>query len=259
MSASITLSPIGAADSVGAASSPRTRPDPSGAEALKDPDPLRVEVAPTATLRITEIFHSLQGETSRAGLPTVFVRLTGCPLRCRWCDTPYSFQGGETVPLATLLARVAAFGVPMVCVTGGEPLAQKSCLPLLAALCDAGYSVSLETSGALDISKVDPRVSRIVDIKPPASGEAARNHWENIAHLTPHDEIKFVLADRADYEWAREILRAQNLAGVCPVLFSPVQGELPPPQLAEWILEDRLPVRLQVQLHKLLWGSTPGK
>lgn len=211
------------------------------------------------TLRLTEVFLSLQGETSRAGLPTVFVRLAGCPLRCRWCDTPYSFQGGETVPLDSLLARVAAFGVPTVCVTGGEPLAQKNCLPLLAALCDAGYSVSLETSGALDVSQVDARVSRIVDIKPPGSGEAARNRWENLAHLTPHDEIKFVLADRADYDWARERIQAENLAKTCPVLLSPVQDELPPAQLAEWIIEDRLPVRMQVQLHKVLWGNTPGK
>jgi len=213
----------------------------------------------TATLRLTEVFLSLQGETSRAGLPTVFVRLSGCPLRCRWCDTPYSFQGGETATLGALLARVADFGVATVCVTGGEPLAQKNCLPLLAELCDAGHSVSLETSGALDVSQVDARVSRIVDIKPPASGESARNRWENLAHLTPHDEIKFVLADRADYEWAREILQAQNLAKICPVLFSPVQGELPPAQLAGWIIEDRLPVRLQVQLHKVLWGNTPGR
>jgi len=211
------------------------------------------------TLRLTEVFFSLQGETSRAGLPTVFVRLTGCPLRCRWCDTPYSFQGGETVTLTSLLTQVAAYGVSTVCVTGGEPLAQKNCLPLLVALCDAGYSVSLETSGALDVSKVDPRVSRIVDIKPPGSGEVARNRWENLAHLTPHDEIKFVLADRADYDWAREVIQAQNLATVCPILFSPVQGELPPVQLADWILADRPPVRMQMQLHKVLWGNTPGK
>lgn len=215
--------------------------------------------APTATLRLTEVFLSLQGETSRAGLPTVFVRLAGCPLRCRWCDTSYSFQGGETVTLGSLLARVADYGVPTVCVTGGEPLAQKNCLPLLTALCDAGYSVSLETSGALDVGQVDTRVSRIVDIKPPASGEAARNRWENLAHLTPHDEIKFVLADRADYDWAREIIQAQNLAQICPILLSPVQGELPPEHLADWILADRLPVRMQVQLHKVLWGNRPGK
>lgn len=215
--------------------------------------------ASSITLRLTEVFLSLQGETSRAGLPTVFIRLAGCPLRCRWCDTTYSFQGGETVALSALLARVAEFGVPTVCVTGGEPLAQKNSLALLAALCDAGYSVSLETSGALDVSQVDPRVSRVVDIKPPASGEDARNRWENLAHLTPHDEIKFVLADRADYEWAREVLRERQLDRICPVLFSPVQNELPPAQLAEWIIADRLPVRMQVQLHKVLWGNTPGR
>jgi 7-carboxy-7-deazaguanine synthase len=216
-------------------------------------------VPESTTLRLTEVFLSLQGETSRAGLPTVFIRLTGCPLRCRWCDTPYSFQGGETVTLNSILTRVAEYGVSTVCVTGGEPLAQKNCPTLLSALCDAGYSVSLETSGALDVGMVDPRVSRIVDIKPPESGEEARNRWENIAHLTPRDEIKFVLASRADYEWAREVMRSQKLDQVCPLLFSPVQGELPPAQLAEWVLADRLPVRMQVQLHKILWGNTPGK
>lgn len=214
---------------------------------------------PAATLRLTEVFLSLQGETSRAGLPTVFVRLSGCPLRCRWCDTTYSFQGGETVTLADLLRRVADYEVKTVCVTGGEPLAQRNCPALLTALCDAGYSVSLETSGALDIGGVDPRVSRIVDLKPPGSGEDARNRWENLAHLTPHDEIKFVLADRADYDWARAILRDEHLDRICPVLFSPVQGELPPATLAEWILADRLPVRMQVQLHKILWGNAPGR
>jgi 7-carboxy-7-deazaguanine synthase len=211
------------------------------------------------TLRVTEVFLSLQGETSRTGLPTVFIRLAGCPLRCRWCDTPYSFQGGQTVSLAGLLAQVGEFGVATVCVTGGEPLAQKNTPALLTALCDAGYSVSLETSGALDVSTVDPRVSRIVDVKPPESGEDGRNRWENIDHLTPHDEIKFVLANRADYEWARAVLRERQLECVCPVLFSPVQGELAPANLADWIIEDRLPVRMQVQLHKVLWGNTPGR
>lgn len=208
---------------------------------------------------MTEIFHSLQGETSRVGLPTVFIRLTGCPLRCRWCDTPYSFQGGEAIDLSDVLARVAAFDTPTVCVTGGEPLAQKNCLPLLGALCDAGYSVSLETSGALDISQIDPRVARIVDIKPPGSGEMSRNRWENLAHLTPNDEIKFVLADRADYEWARDAIQQHVLAQRCPVLMSPVQGELDPALLADWILQDRLPVRMQLQLHKILWGNVAGK
>ena len=215
--------------------------------------------ASTTTLRLTEVFLSLQGETSRTGLPTVFVRLAGCPLRCRWCDTTYSFQGGETVTLPDLLARIADYGVPTVCVTGGEPLAQKNCLMLLQALADAGHSVSLETSGALDVSGVDTRVSRIVDIKPPASGEAGRNRWDNLAHLNAQDEIKFVLADRADYEWARALLAERHLTAICPVLFSPVQGELAPAQLAEWILADRLQVRMQVQLHKVLWGNTPGK
>ena len=211
------------------------------------------------TLRITEIFHSLQGETSRVGLPTVFIRLSGCPLRCRWCDTTYSFQGGETTALDELQARVASYDTPTVCVTGGEPLAQKNCLTLLTALCDAGYSVSLETSGAYDISEVDARVSRIVDIKPPGSGESDRNRWENLGHLTQQDEVKFVLADRADYDWACDKLRKHAISTCCPVLFSPVQGELSPAQLADWILDDRVPVRMQVQLHKLLWGNVPGK
>ena len=244
----LTLSPPGAGGDS------RADDSPTNAGPLHAGSP-----AAAPTLRITEVFLSLQGETSRAGLPTVFVRLTGCPLRCRWCDTPYSFQGGETVTLNSLLVRIADFGVPTVCVTGGEPLAQKNCPALLGALCDAGYSVSLETSGALDVSGVDPRVSRIVDIKAPGSGEEARNRWDNLAHLTPHDEIKFVLASRADYDWASERLRAQQLAQICPVLFSPVQGELPPADLADWVIADRLPVRMQVQLHKILWGSTPGK
>lgn len=218
-----------------------------------------VASADALTLRVTEVFVSLQGETSRVGLPTVFVRLSGCPLRCRWCDTPYSFTAAEPHTLETLLARVTEFGVPTVCVTGGEPLAQKNCLPLLTALCDAGYSVSLETSGALDISSVDPRVSRIVDLKAPGSDEAARNRWENLAYLCPHDELKFVLADRADYDWAVAALNQHQLARRCPVLFSPVAGELDPARLADWILADRLPVRMQVQLHKLLWGNTAGK
>lgn len=213
----------------------------------------------SVTLRITELFLSIQGETSRTGLPTVFVRLTGCPLRCRWCDTTYSFQGGETVALDDLLRHIAGFGVDTVCVTGGEPLAQKGCQTLLTTLCDRGYSVSLETSGALDIAAVDPRVSRIVDVKPPGSGESDRNRWENIAHLTAHDEVKFVLASRVDYEWGRAVLRQHRLDERCPVLFSPVQGELDPGSLAEWILADRLPVRMQVQLHKILWGNEAGR
>lgn len=214
---------------------------------------------PDPTLRITEIFYSLQGETSRVGLPTVFVRLTGCPLRCVWCDTAYAFSGGETMRLSEVLAQVARHGARHVCVTGGEPLAQKACLPLLAALCDAGYSVSLETSGALDLAGVDSRVSKIMDIKAPGSGEAEKNRWENLALLTPHDEIKFVLADAHDYAWARATLRERKLDALCPVLFSPVHDTLPPQDLAEWILRDRLPVRMQLQLHKMIWGNVPGR
>lgn len=212
-----------------------------------------------AKLRITEVFHSIQGESSRVGLPTVFVRLTGCPLRCVWCDTEYAFAGGETVDVATVLDRVAAFDCKTVCVTGGEPLAQKACLELLSALCDAGYSVSLETSGALDLSAVDPRVAKIMDIKAPGSGESTRNRWENIDSLTPRDEVKFVLASEDDYRWAKQEVSERCLAARCSVLFSPVQGQLDPAQLAEWVLRDKLQVRFQLQLHKVLWGSVPGK
>ena len=212
-----------------------------------------------ATLRVTEIFHSVQGESSRVGLPTVFVRLTGCPLRCVWCDTEYAFSGGELLTLADILQRVAGFDCATVCVTGGEPLAQKNCLPLLAALCDAGHSVSLETSGALDIGGVDPRVARIVDLKAPGSGEAAKNRWENLELLTTHDELKFVLASRDDYDWAVTACRQHRLFECCPVLFSPVQGQLDPAQLAQWILDDRLPLRFQLQLHKLLWDNAKGR
>ncbi len=212
-----------------------------------------------AALRITEIFHSLQGESSRVGLPTVFIRLTGCPLRCGYCDTSYAFTGGENIKIDAILKRVVTFHTPYVCVTGGEPLAQKNCPALLGALCDAGYSVSLETSGALDIGSVDARVARIVDIKTPGSGEAKKNRWENIAALKPSDEVKFVLCDAADYQWAKQMLTEYRLAERCPVLFSPVHGTLSPTLLAEWILRDRLPVRMQVQLHKYLWDSEPGR
>lgn len=210
-------------------------------------------------VRLTEIFFSLQGEASRAGLPTVFVRLTGCPLRCVWCDTTYSFTGGEAASIESILAEVRKYPARQVCVTGGEPLAQKECLPLLSALCDAGYDVSLETSGALDIAAVDPRVSRIMDLKAPDSAEVARNRWENLKLLNPRDEIKIVIASRADYEWARDVLRQRQLDALCPVLLSPAQGLVEAADLAGWILEDGLNVRFQMQLHKLLWGNMKGK
>lgn len=212
-----------------------------------------------ATLRISEIFYSLQGETSRVGWPTVFVRLTGCPLRCGYCDTSYAFQGGETLTLEAILRQVSAYRPRFVTVTGGEPLAQKNCPELLAALCDAGYSVSLETGGSLDIGKVDERVSRIVDIKTPGSGEAAANRWENLDILRPQDELKFVLCDEEDYRWASRLVAERLLPERCAVLFSPVAGQLDPSQLAEWVLRDRLPVRMQMQLHKILWGNARGK
>lgn len=211
------------------------------------------------SLRVNEIFYSLQGETSRVGLPTVFVRLTGCPLRCTYCDTSYAFQEGETLELAEILDRVARFHPRYVTVTGGEPLAQKNCLSLLQQLCDAGYSVSLETGGALDVSGVDPRVSKILDVKTPGSGESEKNRWENLKSLTSHDEVKFVLCGEEDYVWAKHELDQRNLAQRCPVLFSAAQGQLDPAMLAEWILRDNLPVRLQIQLHKFLWGEGRGR
>ncbi len=211
------------------------------------------------SLRLTEIFHSLQGEAARSGLPTVFIRLTGCPLRCTWCDTTYSFTGGSAWEIADILAEVARHPTRHVCVTGGEPLAQKECPALLQALCDAGYDVCLETSGALDISTIDPRVARIMDLKAPASGECERNLWSNLRHLKAGDEIKILIADRADYDWACQQLTQHRLADLCPVLLSPAQGSQDARQLAEWILQDGLPVRLQLQLHKLLWGNMQGK
>lgn len=209
-------------------------------------------------LRINEIFFSLQGESTRVGLPTVFVRLTGCPLRCGYCDTEYAFHEGKTRMIADVMAEVATHGARHVCVTGGEPLAQRNCLTLLTALCDAGYSVSLETSGAIDVAEVDARVSRIMDIKTPGSGECEKNLWANLAHLTAHDEIKFVITGEADYAWSSNVLRERNLAAICTVLFSPSFGEVQPAQLAEWILRDGVPVRMQLQLHKILWGETRG-
>lgn len=210
-------------------------------------------------LRLTEIFCSLQGESRSVGWRTAFVRLTGCPLRCRYCDTAYAFHGGEWWSIDAVLDEVAKHQVSHVCVTGGEPLAQKRCLGLLTALCDAGYEVSLETSGAMDIAPVDPRVIRVMDLKTPGSGEAARNLWSNVDVLTPHDQIKFVLCSRDDYEWARAILLERGLSDRCEVLMSPSQAELAPATLADWILADRLPVRFQLQLHKVLWGDQPGR
>jgi 7-carboxy-7-deazaguanine synthase len=210
-------------------------------------------------LKLTEIFHSLQGEADTAGIPTVFVRLTGCPLRCQYCDTAYAFHGGEWWELDAILERVAQFGSRFVCVTGGEPLAQKGCIDLLRALADAGYRVSLETSGAIAIEAVDARVIRVVDIKTPASGESHRNRLEQLALLRPEEQIKFVVCDRADYDWSREMLERLKLAERCAVLFSPSHEQLPARELANWILADRLPVRLQIQLHKYLWGNEPGR
>jgi 7-carboxy-7-deazaguanine synthase len=209
-------------------------------------------------LKIHEIFHSLQGESSRVGLPTVFVRLTGCPMRCVYCDTAYAFSGGSNIEIADILAKVAEFSTPYVTVTGGEPLAQKDCLVLLRQLCDAGYSVSLETGGAIDIGPVDDRVSVILDVKTPGSGEEKNNLWENLSHLKASDEVKFVLCDYADYQWAKQMLTKYKLVEKCPVLFSPVYSQVNPTQLAEWVLADKLPVRMQLQLHKILWGEKPG-
>lgn len=212
-----------------------------------------------STLRISEIFFSLQGESSRIGLPTVFVRLTGCPLRCDYCDSAHAFTGGKSMSIQAILDAVAEFGAHYVCVTGGEPLAQKHSLTLLQALCDAGYAVSLETSGAVDVGGVDARVMKVLDIKTPGSGEESRNLWENLQYLTSNDEIKFVLCSEADYRWAKQVLSERDLVRHCEVLFSPVHGGLAARDLAEWILRDHLPVRMQVQLHKILWGNEVGR
>jgi 7-carboxy-7-deazaguanine synthase len=210
-------------------------------------------------LRITEIFYSLQGEANTVGLPTVFIRLTGCPLRCGYCDTAYAFSGGEKWSLEAIMERVAAFACRYVTVTGGEPLAQAACPALLTRLADTGHNVSLETSGALDMAAIDPRIVKVMDLKTPSSGEVQRNLYGNIAYLNPGDQVKFVIGDAADYAWAKSQMQQWRLAERCQILFSPVMGRQNPTQLADWILQDRLPVRFQMQLHKLLWGDTPGK
>lgn len=209
-------------------------------------------------LRITEIFYSLQGETASVGLPTVFVRLTGCPLRCQYCDTAYAFHGGNRLTLNAIMDEVASYHPSHVTVSGGEPLAQPLCHKLLTQLCDAGYTVSLETSGALDTSKVDARVIKIVDFKTPGSKEVSRNFFGNVAHLNKHDQVKFVICDRADYDWAKQIINEYDLYNKCDVLMSPSHQQLDNKTLADWILVDRLPLRFQVQLHKYIWGDIPG-
>lgn len=214
---------------------------------------------PLQRLKLSEVFLSLQGEARSVGLPTVFVRLTGCPLRCRYCDTAYAFYGGQWADIDDIVAQVRAYGVPNVCVTGGEPLAQKRCITLLDELIEAGFAVSLETSGAIDIAPVDVRVSRVVDIKTPDSGECAQNLWSNLDQLTAHDQLKFVVCSRADYDWAKTQLHERDLPRRCEVLFSPSYTQIAPRQLAEWIIADRLPVRFQMQLHKQLWGEEQGR
>lgn len=210
-------------------------------------------------LRLTEIFFSLQGETRTVGLPTVFVRLTGCPLRCQYCDTAYAFQGGQWYELDAILAEIKKYNTRYVTVTGGEPLAQKACLTLLEQLCDEGYEVSLETSGALDIASVDKRVIKVVDIKTPGSLEVTKNYWPNLDYLLAHDQVKFVICDEQDYQWAVQTMLQYQLAVRCQVLFSPSHGQMVPGDLADWILRDQLPVRMQIQLHKFLWGEVQGK
>lgn len=210
-------------------------------------------------LRLTEIFFSLQGETRTVGLPTVFVRLTGCPLRCNYCDTSYAFQGGQWFSIPDILNEVKQYPARYVTVTGGEPLAQKNCFQLLSQLCDVGYEVSLETSGALDIAEVDPRVIKVLDVKTPGSGEVEKNRWENFSYLLSHDQLKFVICDEADYEWSKKIINDYSLTEKCEVLLSPSYEEMEAGKLADWILKDQLVVRLQIQLHKYLWGDVKGR
>jgi 7-carboxy-7-deazaguanine synthase len=224
-----------------------------------DPATHKMGRAAAARLRISEIFFSLQGETRTVGVPTVFVRLTGCPLRCRYCDTEYAFRGGEVMEIDAIIARIANYRTRHVTVTGGEPLAQPASLTLLGRLCDCGYDVSLETSGALDVSQVDSRVTKVLDLKTPGSGELDRNRYQNLDHLTPRDQVKFVICDRGDYEWAKAVLDQYRLNDRCELLFSPSHGQQDAAELAGWILEDGLPVRFQLQLHKLLWGNEPGR
>ena len=218
----------------------------------------RDQLAPDARLRITEIFYSLQGEADTAGVATAFIRLTGCPLRCQYCDTAYAFHGGRWMAFAAILEQVGEYGCRHVCVTGGEPLAQKNCAGLLRDLCANGYRVSLETSGAADLSAVDARVIKVMDLKTPGSGEAERNLWQNLGLLSADDQIKVVICGRADFEWAAEQVRQRQLDGMCTVWFSPSYEQIEPVDLADWILQERLPVRLQLQLHKYLWGTDPG-
>lgn len=210
-------------------------------------------------LKITEIFYSLQGESTLVGLPTVFIRLTGCPLRCHYCDTTYAFKGGKRLTIEQILSEVANYQCTHICVTGGEPLAQKNCIELLQTLCQLGYQVSLETSGALDISAVDPRVIKVMDLKTPASGEVEKNNLNNLQYLTTHDQLKFVICDENDYQWAKDQIKQYQLLEQCELLFSPSQDQLAPDTLADWILKDHLMVRFQLQLHKILWNNAVGK
>ena len=226
---------------------------------MSGPAVINVAHKPVTTLKVNEIFYSLQGESRSSGFPTLFIRLTGCPLRCQYCDTAYAFHDGTSMTLSAVLAAVRTYQPRFITVTGGEPLAQKGCHALLTSLCDAGYEVSLETSGALDISQVDPRVVRVLDIKTPGSGEVEKNLYHNITQLDSKDQVKFVICDEQDYQWAKQTIDEHNLASVCEILFSPSYQQLEAVKLADWILADRLHVRMQIQLHKVLWGDVPGK